>query len=44
MNAAVEAWNTMGYFEGLLFSLWILGMYYVKIKMDNKFSKRRGDR
>ena len=41
MNSAVEAWNTMGYFEGLLFSLWIIGMYYVKIKMDNKFSKRR---
>lgn len=41
MNAAVEAWNTMGYFEGLLFSLWIIGMYYVKIKMDNKFTKRR---
>ena len=41
MNAAVEAWNTMGYFEGFLFSLWIIGMYYVKIKMDNKFSKRR---
>ena len=41
MNAAVEAWNTMSYFEGFLFSLWIIGMYYVKIKMDNKFSKRR---
>ena len=41
MNSAVEAWNTMGYFEGLLFSLWIIGMYYVKIKMDNKFTKRR---
>ena len=41
MNAAVEAWHSMGYFEGLLFSLWIIGMYYVKIKMDNKFSKRR---
>ena len=44
MGAAVEAWNTMGYWEGLLFSLWIIGMYYVEIKMDNKFSKRRGDR
>ena len=41
MNAAVEAWHSMGYFEGLLFSLCIIGMYYVKIKMDNKFSKRR---
>ena len=41
MGAAVEAWNTMTYFEGFVFSLWIIGMYYVKIKMDNKFSKRR---
>ena len=41
MGAAVDAWTSMGYFEGLLFSLWIIGMYYVKLKKDNKFSKRR---
>ena len=41
MGGAVEAWTSMGYFEGLIFSLWIIGMYYVKLKMDNKFTKRR---
>ena len=41
MGGAVEAWTSMGYFEGVLFSLWIIGMYYVKLKMDNKFTKRR---
>jgi len=41
MGAAVEAWNSMGYWEGFLFSLWIIGMYYIKIKMDNKFTRRK---
>ena len=33
MESAVHAWNTMTYAEGALFSLWVIGMYYIKLKM-----------
>jgi len=37
MDGAVNGWNTMSYGEGFLFSLWLLGMYYVKLRMDRYF-------
>ena len=37
MDGAVNAWNTMTYGEAFLFSLWLLGMYYVKLRMDRYF-------
>ena len=37
MDGAVNAWDTMSYGEGFLFSLWLLGMYYVKLRMDGYF-------
>ena len=37
LGGAVSAWNSMSYGEGFLFSLWILGMYYLKLKMDKRF-------
>jgi hypothetical protein len=37
LGGAVNAWNSMSYGEGFLFSLWILGMYYLKLKMDKRF-------
>ena len=40
MDAAVEAWNTMGWIEGLLFTGWIVGLYWVKLKLDQRFSRR----
>jgi hypothetical protein len=40
MGEAVHAWNTMTYAEGALFSLWLMGMYYIKLRMDRKFGKR----
>jgi len=39
MDSAVHAWHSMGYGEGFLFSVWILGMYYVKLQMDKKFRR-----
>jgi hypothetical protein len=37
MDGAVHAWNTMSYAEGFLFSVWLLGMYYIKLRMDRYF-------
>ena len=39
MESAVHAWNTMTYAEGALFSLWVIGMYYIKLKMDRRFGQ-----
>jgi len=40
MDGAVHAWHSMSYGEGFLFSVWILGMYYVKLQMDKRFGGR----
>ena len=37
MGDAVHAWNTMSYGEGFLFSVWVIGMYYIKLRMDRRF-------
>jgi hypothetical protein len=39
MDGAVHAWHSMSYVEGFFFSVWILGMYYVKLKMDKRFGR-----
>jgi len=40
MDAAVQAWNTMSYFDGFLFTLWIVGLYVGKLKIDQRFAKK----
>ena len=40
MSEAVHAWNSMTYFEGFLFTLWIAGLYIGKLKIDQRFAKR----
>jgi|TARA_B100001057_G_scaffold236978_1_gene237307 hypothetical protein len=40
MGEAVHAWNSMTYFEGFLFTLWIAGLYIGKLKIDQRFAKR----
>ena len=40
MEHAVEAWNTMGWFEGFLFTAWIVGLYVGKLKIDQRFARR----
>ena len=37
MDSAVEAWNSMGWFEGLLFTAWIVALYVGKLKIDQRF-------
>ena len=34
LDVAVVAWNSMSYGEGFLFSVWVIGMYYIKLRMD----------
>ena len=40
MDSAVEAWNTMGWFEGFLFTAWIAGLYVGTLKIDQRFARR----
>ena len=40
MDAAVEAWNTMSWFDGFLFTIWIATLYIGKLRIDQKFAKR----
>ncbi|AOV60150.1 hypothetical protein S820908_003 [Synechococcus phage S-CAM9] len=37
MIDAVDAWMKLDYGEGFLFSLWVIGMYYIKLRMDRYF-------
>ena len=39
LDGAVGAWNSMSYGEGFLFSLWVIGMYFIKLKMDRRFGR-----
>ena len=41
MNAATDAWNSMGYVEGFMFTLWIIALYYIKCRIDTTFAKKR---
>lgn len=40
MDAATSAWNTMSYGEGLLFTLWIIGLYWGKKRIDLHFDRK----
>ena len=33
----VEAWNELSYFDGLIFSVWLLALYYLKCWIDGRF-------
>jgi len=35
----LSAWNNLTWFDGILFSIWIGGMYYGKCWIDYKFRK-----
>ena len=34
LDGAVGAWYSMSYGEGFVFSVWVIGMYYIKLRMD----------
>ena len=40
MDSAVEAWNSMGWFDGFLFTIWIAALYVGKLKIDQRFARR----
>ena len=35
MDAAVEAWNTMTWFDGFLFTVWIAALYVANLRLIN---------
>jgi hypothetical protein len=41
MEGATQAWTSMSYGEGILFTLWLAGIYYLKCRMDNHFASKR---
>ena len=40
MNALVDLWNGIGYFEGFLFTVWLVGLYWGKKRLDFHFARR----
>ena len=40
MEAATQAWHSMSYAEGLLFTLWIVGLYWGKKRIDLHFDRK----
>jgi hypothetical protein len=35
----VSAWDNLSYFDGLLFSVWVMCLYYVKVWIDNRWNR-----
>ena len=40
MEAATDAWNSMSYLEGFLFTLWIVALYWGKKRIDLHFDRK----
>ena len=40
MESATEAWNSMSYAEGFLFTLWIVTLYWGKKRIDLYFDRK----
>ena len=41
MQGATDAWISMSYGEGLLFTIWLIGLYYLKCRIDTHFTSKR---
>tara|TARA_R100001594_G_scaffold142711_1_gene189886 strand:+ start:1261 stop:1485 length:225 start_codon:yes stop_codon:yes gene_type:complete len=41
MQGATDAWISMSYGEGLLFTIWLIGLYYLKCRIDSYFSSKK---
>ena len=35
----VTAWNTLTYWDGIMFSAWVMCLYYVKVWIDNRWNR-----
>jgi len=40
MEAATQAWHSMSYAEGFLFTLWIVALYWGKKRIDLHFDRK----
>lgn len=41
MDSATEAWNSMSYAEGALFTIWIVALYWGKKRIDLYFDRKQ---
>ena len=39
-NMILDAWNTLSYVEGILFTFWLFVIYYGKVSIDSKFKRK----
>ena len=40
MEAATNAWHSMSYVEGFFFTVWIVGLYWGKKRIDLHFDRK----
>ena len=40
MEAATNAWHSMSYLEGFFFTVWIVGLYWGKKRIDLHFDRK----
>tara|TARA_Y100001963_G_scaffold154689_1_gene244048 strand:+ start:447 stop:644 length:198 start_codon:yes stop_codon:yes gene_type:complete len=40
MEAATQAWHSMSYVEGFLFTVWIVSLYWGKKRIDLHFDRK----
>ena len=36
---SIISWNILGYKEATIFSVWLIVMYYIKLRMDRRFKR-----
>jgi len=39
-NMILDAWNDLSYIEGALFTAWLFILYYGKVWIDSRFTKK----
>ncbi len=39
MSGSIISWNFLGYKEVIIFSTWLIVMYFIKLKMDRRFGR-----
>ena len=40
MEAATNAWHSMSYLEGFFFTIWLVGLYWGKKRIDLHFDRK----
>jgi len=39
VTGSIISWNILGYKEAIIFSVWLIVMYYIKLRMDRRFKR-----